>query len=179
MCRALTAVLALPILACTPRLPAGEDPCRAQVKVTVTEVTDGDTIHVEIQEGEGAGTEEDVRLLGIDTPEVDHFDTARSQCWAVLAWNRTIELLSGKEAWLTFDSACTDLHGRTLAWVYDADSTFVNGDLVEGGFARTCPWSPPGAFDADLAALEQSAQAAGAGLWGGCDDPASLGECDN
>ena len=48
-------------------LPAGVTPCREPVKGEVVEVTDGDTIRVKT----GRGVER-VRLIGIDTPEVDH-----------------------------------------------------------------------------------------------------------
>ncbi len=168
------------LLACSPTYDAGTDPCREQTRVTVTEAIDGDTLEVEIQDGEAVGTVETVRLLGIDTPEVNHNDTAASECYAVLAWNEAVSKIVGEDAWMTFENACTDLHGRTLAYVWRAsDDLFLNGTLVQGGFARTCPWSPANALDPELAAFEQQAQAGEAGLWGTCDDPAALGECDN
>ena len=168
------------LAACTPTYEGGPEPCRGQTLVGVMEAIDGDTIDVEIRGGDGAGTTERVRLLGVDTPEVDHNDSAASQCYGVLAWNATIDFAVGEEAYLTFDAECTDTYGRSLAYLYRAsDGLFVNQQLIEQGFARTCARSPNDTFSADFAAAEQGAQAEQRGLWGTCDDPAALGECAN
>jgi micrococcal nuclease len=163
----LLPALLLPLLACTPRpiYPAGEDPCREQVKVAVTDSHDGDTIVVEPLEGDAQGIEEDVRLIGIDTPEVDH-NGDDHDCFALPAWQETIDLLDGEEAWLTFDAECTDAYGRSLAYVFTGgDGLFVNGHLVEQGFARACPFPPNTAFSDDFDEAELAAQAGNRGRW--------------
>ena len=48
-------------------LPSGQNPCRDPVIGRVQDITDGDTFKV--QTGRGV---ERVRMIGIDTPEVDH-----------------------------------------------------------------------------------------------------------
>ena len=75
-------------------VPQGAAPCRAPVLGTVVDVTDGDTIKVET----GWGVER-VRLIGIDTPEVDHLVPMTS----VLVKNRRhmTAMLDGKRIWLT------------------------------------------------------------------------------
>lgn len=151
--------------ACRPSFPAGDDPCRVQVHVDVLAVTDGDTVEVEYREGDQEGGTDDVRLIGIDTPEIDH-DGDDHDCYALPAWQETIDLLEGQEAWLTFDQECTDEYGRVLAYVHrDEDGAFVNLHLVRQGFARACPFGVNDAFDDDFAEAEMEAQAEDLGRW--------------
>lgn len=164
---------------CSPQYEAGANPCRGQVSGRFVEAIDGDTVDVEILDGDEAGSVERVRLLGVDTPEVNHDDTADSECYGVLGWYES-ETLADEEVALTFDAECSDTFGRTLAFLWRAsDGLFWNEHLLTEGFARTCPREPNSSFDDRFAAAQQGAQANQAGLWAGCDDPASLGECAN
>lgn len=132
----------------------------------VERAVDGDTVEVEILSGSRRGETEDVRLIGIDTPEVDHGGDDHD-CYALVAWQEVIDLVEGRRAWMTFDAECTDFYGRTLAYLWrDEDGLFLNRHLVAEGFARACPISPNSAFSSDLASLEQEAQDQGLGRWG-------------
>ena len=86
----------------------------------VTKVIDGDTIEIE--------TGERVRLLGIDTPELN----AR---WGGEARKQTYQLVYGKEIRLELDREKRDKYGRVLAYVWLGD-LLVNEKLVKDGYAR-------------------------------------------
>lgn len=51
-------------------------------------------------------------------------------------------LLKGKKVLLEYDVQKYDRHGRTLAYVYLEESTFLNTQLLEVGLARLATYSP-------------------------------------
>lgn len=167
------------LFGCAESYDSGENPCREQVSARVTDVVDGDTLDAEILDGEAAGTIQRLRLLGVDTPEVDHNDEGNSECYGVLAWYESDDLI-GEDVALTFDAECSDTFGRTLVYLFRrSDDLFWNEHLIREGFARTCPREPNSTFDTRFDAAQQSAIAESSGLWGECPDPGALGECGN
>lgn len=144
------------------------------VEVTVTAVVDGDTLAVRFPDG----SEDTVRLLGVDTPEVAAEtqpaeyegvpDTAaganclRSAGEAATAYTR--ERIAGARVTLGFDPAADRRggYGRLLAYVY-ADGGNLNQDLVESGHARL--YDTEFGMREAFAATERRAQADGRGLW--------------
>lgn len=136
---------------------------------TVAEVVDGDTVRVEV-----AGAIEQVRLLGIDTPETVH-PTEPVQCWGPEASARTHELLpAGTEVLLQRDVEARDRYGRLLVYLWRrTDLLFVNRALVAEGQARTLAIAPNTTHRASLAAAAHDARTREVGLWGACpaDDP--------
>jgi micrococcal nuclease len=160
-------LLVLP--SCSRVYEAGPDPCRPQTRVHVESFVDGDTLDVTVLEGDLEGTEERVRLSGVDTPET-HGEGA-PECWGQEASDESVSFLEGQDAYLTFDVECSDFYDRTLAYVYRArDGAFLQRHLVEEGFARACPfpeYDPENdAFTERLADWEEEARNAGRGLWG-------------
>lgn len=127
----------------------------------VERVVDGDTIEVELD-----GAVEDVRYIGIDTPETVKPGTP-VQCYGPEASERNHELVDGRRVRLVFDRERRDVYGRLLAYVYVGDQ-FVNGELVAGGYARTLEIAPNTAHAGQLERLQERASAAGRGLWGAC-----------
>jgi micrococcal nuclease len=127
----------------------------------VTHIIDGDTITITKD-----GAEEKVRLLGIDSPEVD---TSRGpvECFGQEASEKTASLLTGQSVSLEIDptQAQRDKYGRLLAYVYTADGTLINKILVEGGYAKEYTYDTPYTYKADFKAAEKTAQAGGRGLW--------------
>ncbi|MBD3359361.1 MAG: hypothetical protein GF365_01470, partial [Candidatus Buchananbacteria bacterium] len=103
-------------------IPAGQqiniidndDNNNSEPEYLVTYVTDGDTIHVDIN-----GTDEKIRLLGIDAPEL-----SGSECFATNAKNKLTELINNKKVSLMPDSqsADRDKYNRLLRYVI-LDST--------------------------------------------------------
>jgi micrococcal nuclease len=117
------------------------------VRVTVTEVVDGDTIKVAYPNG----TRETVRLLGVDTPEVhaenapEEFDgipdtDAGARCLRQAGENASAyasDRLAGKTVTLVFDERADKrgYYGRLLAYVYVGNESF-NYALLRDGHAR-------------------------------------------
>src|SRR4051812_11556487 len=104
----------------------GPDELSAEVERAV----DGDTIEVRI-----GGDEEDVRYIGIDTPESVKPDTP-VQCYALAASHFNERAVEGEVVRLVFDAERRDVYGRLLAYVYLGDR-FLNAELVRRGYART------------------------------------------
>jgi micrococcal nuclease len=134
----------------------------------VVRVIDGDTIEVSID-----GTEEDVRYIGVDTPETVKPD-APVQCYGPQASAANHRLVEGRTVRLVFDRERRDAYGRLLAYVYTrarteaGDSRFVNAALVRDGYARTLEIAPNTAHAAELRRLQARAGRAGRGVWGAC-----------
>ncbi|HET6831199.1 MAG TPA: thermonuclease family protein [Solirubrobacterales bacterium] len=134
---------------------------RAPATVPVLRVVDGDTIEVGID-----GDPEDVRYIGVDTPETVK-PGEPVQCFGPQASAFNHHLVEGETVRLVFDRELRDVYGRLLAYVYVGDR-FVNAALVRGGYARTLEIPPNTARAEQLGTLEQRAGERGAGLWGAC-----------
>jgi micrococcal nuclease len=128
----------------------------------VTDIVDGDTIEVAYE-----GSTEDVRYIGVDTPESVKPDTP-VQCYALAASHFNERLVGGEQVRLVFDAERRDDFGRLLAYVY-VDGTFVNAELVRRGFARTLEIAPNTRFADLFDRLQQAAANAGRGLWSECE----------
>ncbi|HEY6145408.1 MAG TPA: thermonuclease family protein [Solirubrobacterales bacterium] len=127
----------------------------------VNRVVDGDTVEVDLD-----GTEEDVRYIGVDTPETVKPDTP-VQCFGPQASAFNHRLVEGRRVRLVFGEERRDVYGRLLAYVY-LDGRFVNAELVRRGLARTLTIPPNDRFATRLKRLEIAAARAGRGLWGAC-----------
>lgn len=139
----------------------GTDAGPAAATAVVTRVVDGDTIEARI-----GGEVEDVRLIGIDTPEsVQPGEPV--ECFGPRASRFTHRLLDGREVRLVFGAERRDVYGRLLAYVY-LGPRFVNATLVRRGLARTLTIPPNDRFAPELKALELAAARAGRGLWDAC-----------
>lgn len=130
----------------------------------VTHPVDGDTVDVDL-----GGTEEHVRLIGIDTPE----SVARDrpvECFGPEAKERLAQLLPpGTEVRLERDVEARDRYGRLLAYVIRAeDDVHVNLVLVQEGYAEARPFEPNTTRQAELDRAEAEARAAQRGLWPVC-----------
>lgn len=127
----------------------------------VTRVVDGDTIEVQLPEGE-----EDVRYIGVDTPETVK-PGAPVDCFGPQASSFNHRLVERRRVHLVFGEEQRDQYGRLLAYVYLGDR-FVNAELVRRGLARTLTIPPNDRFEERLKRLEIAAARAGRGLWGVC-----------
>jgi micrococcal nuclease len=138
-----------------PRPPAG-------TLVYVSRVVDGDTIEVEMPNGRT----EDVRYIGVDTPEtVDPSEPVG--CFGPKASHFNQSLVEGRRVRLRFDEERRDYYGRLLAYVY-LGNRFVNAELLRRGLARAIYYSPNGAHRYQFEAIARRAGRAGRGLWGVC-----------
>ena len=129
--------------------------------VRVARVVDGDTIEVRL-----AGKVEDVRLIGIDTPETVK-PGVPVQCFGPRASHFTKRLLSGQKLRLVFGIERRDVYGRLLAYAY-LGHRFVNAILIRRGLARSLAIPPNDRFAGRMRRLELAAARSGRGLWGAC-----------
>ncbi len=127
--------------------------------IKVARVVDGDTI--ELINGDR------LRYIGIDTPE--EVDPRKPvQCYAKEAAERNKALVEGKEITFYKDHSEKDRYGRWLGFVYLADGTFVNHELVAEGYAFAYPYKPDTSKASEFKAAEAAAHEALLGLWSAC-----------
>jgi micrococcal nuclease len=133
----------------------------AEATALVTHVVDGDTIEARI-----GGEVEDVRYIGVDTPETVKPGTP-VQCFGREASAFNHRLVEGRRVRLAFGVERRDAYGRLLAYVHLGER-FVNAILVRRGLARTLTIAPNDRFAPLLHGLELRAARVGRGLWGFC-----------
>ena len=119
----------------------------------VNYVVDGDTINVVMNDEEYR-----VRYIGMNTPE-------KGQPFADLATQANQELVQDQTVIMVKDVSETDRYGRLLRYVYLADGTMVNADLVRQGFAQIATYPPDVNHEALFLELQQEARNSGRGLW--------------
>ena len=127
----------------------------------VAAVYDGDTVKVKF----GDGTERKIRLIGIDSPELD--DSRDGVRFMALMAKRFAYLkLNGRRVALSYERPLEDKYGRLLAYLTPDDGPLFNEEILREGFAlvlRAFPHDPGMMKRFDLA--EAEAKNAGKGLW--------------
>ncbi|MGE3619702.1 MAG: thermonuclease family protein [Acidimicrobiia bacterium] len=146
---------------------AGTAPPGPGGNAIVVRPVDGDTLVVEVE-----GTEERLRLIGIDTPESVAQDRP-VECYGPESKARTAELLpAGTAVTIERDVEARDRYGRLLGYVTRADDGLsVNLVLVEEGAAIARSYPPNTTRDGELRAAQSRARSEGRGLWGACGGP--------
>jgi micrococcal nuclease len=139
----------------------GGDGGPSEARAFVVRAVDGDTIEVRI-----GGRLEDVRYIGVDTPETVKPDTP-VQCFGPRASSFNHHLVEGQWVRLVFGVERRDIYGRLLAYVH-LGRRFVNASLVRRGLARSLTIPPNDRFAPLFRRLELRAARAGRGLWGKC-----------
>lgn len=131
-----------------------------RIKAKVLEVTDGDTIKVDLN-----GKETAIRFLLVDTPETKHPQYGE-QPFGKEASNFTKELLSGQTVELEQDvNSGPDKYGRLLYYIY-VDGKSVQEQLLEKGLARVAYiYAPNVKYVDQYRAIQEKAQKAGVGIW--------------
>jgi endonuclease YncB( thermonuclease family) len=129
------------------------------VEVTLLEVIDGDTIWVRMSDG----SNEKVRYIGIDAPELVHEDSPGEYLGEESKAHNAYLLAQGTVR-LQTDIEERDDYGRLLAYVWAGD-WFVNERMVLDGLARAKAY-PPNVTKQDLLwSANDQARAAGGGIW--------------
>jgi micrococcal nuclease len=154
-------LLVVALLVVRPWEGGGEEAGPAAVSARVARVVDGDTIEIALD-----GGREDLRLIGIDTPETVKPGTP-VQCYGPRASAFTHSLLEGRTVRVVFGVERRDVYGRLLGYVRLGDR-MVNAMLVRRGLARTLTIPPNDRFAPWLRRLELKAARAGRGLWDAC-----------
>ena|SRR3990170_1734191 len=124
-----------------------------------TRVVDGDTIIVKMK-----GTEERVRLIGVDTPETVHPEKPVA-FFGKEASAFTKRMAEGKRVRLEYDWQERDKYGRLLAYVYLEDETFLNAEIIKRGYGFAYTRFPFKYLD-KFRKYEREARENIRGLWG-------------
>lgn len=127
----------------------------------VIEVIDGDTFWVD--DGSEKGLK--VRLIGVDAPETRRSARKEVGHYADEAKKFLTDLILKREVRLELDAAARDRYGRTLAYVYLRDGTFVNAELLKQGYAMVMTVPPNVRYAEDFLRLQVEARKRGKGLW--------------
>ena len=106
-------------------LPEGSE------SASVVSVIDGDTIRVDF----AGGSNESVRLIGINTPESD-------ECYGPEASAALSVLVDQQNVVMARDVSNRDQFGRLLRYIYLPDGTFVNLVMVRQGYALAREFPP-------------------------------------
>ncbi len=122
----------------------------------VKTVYDGDTVVLE----DGRK----IRLLGINTPEVQHRDKlADAGGEDAKRWLQT--KLQNSRVRLELAAEKTDKYGRTLAHLFTDNKEHINLQLVAAGLAEVSIYPPNLLYVADLVKAEEQAEKARLGIW--------------
>ena len=145
-----------------PPAPAGAvDAPDDAARMEVVSITDGDTLRLR----EPGGSPQNVRLVGIDTPEVHPVlecfgEEAEAELARLTPVGTTVRVAPDEDPYDDYD--------RALLYLWNADGTFVNLALVEGGFAEAIRVAPNDAWYDELLAAEEAAASGERGMWGDC-----------
>ncbi len=135
---------------------------KAKDFLKVTKVIDGDTFWV--ADGSEKGLK--VRLIGVDAPESRNVFKKKKGCFGEEAKQYVTALLQGKSVRLELDVNEFEQYGRTLAYVYLEDGSFLNAKLLKEGYAVVMTVPPNVKFADEFIVLQRKARDKGLGLWG-------------
>jgi micrococcal nuclease len=129
--------------------------------ISVTKVIDGDTLIVNIND-----KEESIRLIGIDTPEIND-KRKKVKCFGEKATERVKELVENKKIRLEVDESQEnkDIYSRLLRYIYLEDGIFLNKKLIEEGFAFEYTYKIPYKFQTEFKAAQKMAEEEKIGMW--------------
>jgi len=152
----LTAVLALT----TGASAQEKEEAEYDETVTVKRIVDGDTIRID----PAVDGLDEVRLIGIDTPETKDPD-CDVQPYGPDALMFTRDQLQDEEVNLEFDEDREDRYERLLAYVYLDDEMF-NETLLEEGYAQVYTVRPNDRYEDRFEEAQDAAQEEELGIWG-------------
>lgn len=128
---------------------------KSHEEIIVSKIIDGDTF--ELSDGSR------VRLIGVDTPEIDrpYYDRAVAQAES---------LLLGKRIKYETDVETRDRYGRSLWYVF-ADSVFVNDAMIRNGMGRVYLFESNLKYAERLIESQKQARRESRGIWSLPDPP--------
>ncbi len=127
----------------------------------IKKFVDGDTFWID----NGTEKGEKIRFIGVDTPESRKTFNKEVGYYGKEAKNYVENLLRGKKVRLEYDVDSYDRYGRTLAYIYLEDGTFLNAKLIKEGYAVVMT-VPPNVKYVDLfVKLQKEARENKKGLW--------------
>ena len=148
--RTLITLLLFTILLRTTGTPA------AQTWHSVRWVNDGDTVVL--------STGQRVRFIGLNAPEIDHEDQkAQPLGYQARSFNKNLVL--SQRIRLEYDVERLDRYGRSLAYVFLEDGTFLNARLLQAGLAFYLYRKPNLKHSKILLQAQRQAMELKKGLW--------------
>lgn len=127
----------------------------------ISKIVDGDTIHLIDENGETLK----VRLIGIDAPESRDSQYKKKEPFGEEATLFLTKLIGNSKIRLEYDINPVDKFGRTLAYTYTEDGTFLNAEMVKQGYARTMTIQPNSKYADYFFELLQEAKKNKRGMW--------------
>ena len=128
---------------------------------SVKKIVDGDTFWID--DGSEKGIK--IRLIGVDAPESRKTGRKEIGYYGEEAKKFLSQLIATKMVRLEYDVGRKDRYGRTLAYVYLEDGTFVNAELVKQGYAMVMTVPPNVKYAELFIKLQQQAKEKKLGLW--------------
>ncbi len=127
--------------------------------VFCSRVIDGDTVVVR------SGSKKfRVRLLGIDTPEINWKDKNKTEKWALEASEYLRAEVEDKNVLLELEEPFTDVYGRVLAYLYTMDGRSLNSSILREGYGRVDLRFPCEQTE-ELLSMEAIAREKNLGIW--------------
>lgn len=126
--------------------------CSQGERAQVVKIVDGDTIDVRFPDS----SEERVRYIGIDTPEL-------GEACSTEATQRNRELVDNQEVLLIRDVSDRGIYGRLVRYVCLTTGQFIDAQLVAEGYAHAYRYYPDTGYADYLSALETEAISDGRG----------------
>lgn len=155
-------ILAIVYIAFSNNLISTQPTILEEGEYDVTEVVDGDTVKIDFK-----GTEETVRLIGVDTPETKH-PNQPIECFGQEATDKLSELLEGHKIKVEFDTSQSkrDRYNRLLIYIYRSeDNLFINKYMIEEGYAFEYTYEKPYKYQREFQNAELNARTGRNGLW--------------
>ncbi|KGF72127.1 hypothetical protein DO97_11840 [Neosynechococcus sphagnicola sy1] len=121
--------------------------------VQVQRVLSGQTVEIVTHQGR-----EQLRLIGIEAPDVRQYPWGRDARQQLAAW------VESQPVVLEFDVEPRDRFHRRLVYVWRSGQ-LVNEQLVAQGYALVVPRSPNTQYDQRLARAQERARILGLGIW--------------
>jgi micrococcal nuclease len=138
-----------------------KDQGRYDAVATVSEVVDGDTVKIE----PSVNGEDEVRLIGVDTPETKDPDEGEEP-YGKEASNYTTTALKGEKVELEFDEEKKVQYGRLLAYIYPKGEGMFNEDLLKGGYAQVYTVEPNSKYEDRYEEAQNKAKKLDLAIWG-------------
>jgi micrococcal nuclease len=122
-------------------------------------VIDGDTLEINLH-----GMREEMRSIGVDTPETRH-PQKPVQPFGPEAAEAHRPFVGGQTVRLAFDFQRRDRYGRLRAYV-SVGNMMVNAELMRPGYAQVATFPPNVKYQDLFLTLQREAREAKRGLWG-------------
>ncbi len=127
----------------------------------ITRIIDGDTFWAQYHQNQPIK----IRLIGIDAPETQNTGKKKSHAYGPVATQALRNYLKDSVVYLAFDKTRKDRYSRTLAYVYNTQSQFVNYEMIRQGHATMLIFKPNHQFEELFQKAEDSARKERKGIW--------------